>query len=96
MFAFDMADLMRQHAEDHLGVAAGHADQLVGDHKRAVWQGEGIGANEAAVAEVELVARGAARREARDLVEAIADLFLLGVGELARGQHGLVERGHGA
>ena len=60
MLFLDMADLVGKDPDDHVHVAIRQFDQLIGDHKRAIRQGEGIGTDDAAMAEVQVVARASA------------------------------------
>ena len=55
VFQFDMADLMRQHADEHFGVTVRKVDQFIGDDQRAVRQRERIRADRSTLPEIQRI-----------------------------------------
>ena len=80
---FDMADFMAEHAEDHVGIALGEFDELVGEDQAAVRQGEGVGADIAAIAKIQRIGACPALGLCRQCLEPIADTPAVGLRQLA-------------
>ncbi len=91
-----MADLMGQHAEDHLGIFAREFHEFVGKDQCSVRQGEGVRTERAASAEVERIARLSPCGLRRDAAEPFHDPVAPRLVELRLVQQGPVHRLQGA